>query len=492
MNNYDVWMMAEDDPWGGQGSDPWAGRDTWVGDYRERNDREVSVERSDPQWNSPGYLGYCLDPWDFTYIVAIIIQILFIPFYAFIYLSCFRENKSVTKMHMFVFYINTSFWGWVIYYYLYKVACNGFDGTDIFTTACTFLGIFGLCSCCEMCCSREGGYFRHQKTMNECIQYMNNMKETPPVHRVEIECYHYRTEYHTDREGRTREDRHKEVTYREWRDFLYDRWVDESDYPNLPAISQETPIVAVDSTTIVAPGDDFTLNQFDNFRSNLVEQNRFRDWYIDETVRTLVPGHQSSVTAKSGKENEVPWWLNSGLYYFLAIICCSCPLRVLFRSRSKQHTFEIRKMYYLEPEGPNIGNMGVNVTVNIVDNKGTVNIGTNPGGMPMVQQGQNMNMAQPMGQQGQNMGSMGFAQPNAGHAQPYGSMQENPPTQGYPSHTQAYGSMQEKPPMQGYPAAQAYPSRPPRHKQEPGGYQPIQNPTNATPTAPPAYNPNMP
>jgi len=297
-----------------------------------------------------------------------------------------------------------------------------------------------------MCCSREGGYFRHQKTMNECIQYMNNMKDTPPIHRVEIECYHYKTTHHRSK-GRTRTSRRKVTTYREWRNFVYDRWVDESDYPNLPAISLDTPIVAVESTTSVSPGDIFTQAQFDNFRTNFVEQNRYRDRYINQTTRTIVPGHEATVTAKSEKENEVPWWLNCGLFYFLAVLFCSCPLRVLFRSRSKRHSFEIKKRYYLEPEGSNIDNMGVNVTVNVVDNKGTVNIGTNPEGIPMVLQGP----------QGQNTSPMGFVQPS-----------EKPsysPTQpGYP------------PPQATYPSA-------------PTGYQPVNNPA---PTAPPPYNPNMP
>ena len=104
-------------------------------------------------------------------------------------------------------------------------------------------------------------------------------------------------------------------------------------------------------------------------------------------MRLILPGHEAKVTAKSEKENEVPWWLNCGLFYFLAILFCSCPLRVLFRSKSKQHKFEIRKLYFIEPEGPNIGNMGRNVTVNVIDNKGTVNIDTNSEGIPMVQQG---------------------------------------------------------------------------------------------------------
>lgn len=465
----DLWAGNDpfegNDPWE-QGSDPWAGRDTWVGD---RDDWQQDW----PNNKQDG--GFCLDPWDFTYIVAIVIQILFIPFYACIYLCCFRNNDSVTKMHMVVFYLNSSVWGWVIYLFFYKVACYGTlwnEGTyihhrhiDIFLTACIFLGIFALSSCIEMCCSREGGYFRHQKTMNECIQYMNNMKETPPIHRVEIECYHYRTTHHRVK-GKTRTRRRKVTTYREWRNFVYDRWVDESDYPNLPAISMETPVVAVESTTMVSPGDLFTQAQFDNFRTNFVEQNRYRDRYINETTSTIVPGHEASVTAKSEKENEVPWWLNCGLFYFLAVIFCSCPLRVLFRSRSKRHEFEIKKLYFLDPAGTNIDNMGVNVTVNVVDNKGTVNINTNSGGIRGLSedlqgpQGQGINSEGiPMvlqGPQGQNT-SMGFVQPS-----------EKP---------------DYSPTQQGYPSAQtSYPSAP-------TGYQPVNNPT---PTAPPPYNPNMP
>jgi hypothetical protein len=297
-----------------------------------------------------------------------------------------------------------------------------------------------------MCCSREGGYFRHQKTMNQCIQYMNSMKEMAPIHRVEIECYHYRTTTRTDSKGRTTTTRTMVTTYTEWRDFLYDRWTDHSDYPNLPEITMEYPVVAVESNYIIAPGDDFTLQQFDNFRRNFVEQNRYRDRYIDETVRLILPGHEAKVTAKSDKENEVPWWLNCGLFYFLAILFCSCPLRVLFRSKSKQHKFEIRKLYFIEPEGPNIGNMGVTSTINVINNEGTVNINTTGEGIPMVQQGP-------------PTGPVGFVQPYGG-----APMQEKPGSAPlYPPSTQT-----------------AYP-------QAPGGYQPV----GSAPAAPPPYNPNM-
>ena len=62
---------------------------------------------------------------------------------------------------------------------------------------------------------------------------------------------------------------------------------------------------------------------------------------------------------------------------------CSCPLRVLFRKNSKEHTFEIRKLYYVEPTGAYVGNMGTNVTYNIIGNQGVINIDNDDMGQPM-------------------------------------------------------------------------------------------------------------
>jgi len=446
--------------------------------------QEVLYSQTDPTCKF--LLGHALG--NFWWIV-LIVQAAFIGFYAILWFGFFnRRGTPVTKCHMFILYFNSSFWVWFIYWFVLKFGCGGNIGNEpIFITAGVFAGIFllGSCihNCCGCCCAvGEAGYFATQKTMQEAIKYMADMKETAPVHRVEIECYHYEEDFHRRRHSsgmhNRSSNRNKRITYREWREFIYDRWEDHSDYPDLPAISQEKPVVAIESEVIVAPGDDFTLEQFDNFRRNFVEQNRMRDQYIDETISTIIPGHESKVTAKSEKDGEVPWWLNRCLFHFLAIMLCSCPLRVLFRSRSKKHRFEIRKLYYLEPEGANIGNMGVNVTVNIVDNQGTVNIGTDPNGMPMVQNQAHNNMAQPMGQQQQ-------------YPQQYPTLQQQPgypPAQsGYPAAQPSYPQPQPgyPPATQGYPSAQQ--SYTPGGQQGQGGYQPVYNPANTQAS----YNPNI-
>merc|ERR1712121_589233 len=158
--------------------------------------------------------------------------------------------------------------------------------------------------------------------MDETIQYMDSLRQAAPIHRMEIECYHYEYHHRRNSKGHTSTSRRKVVTYREYREFIYDRWIDESYYPDLPSISANYPLVAVDMPLIVAPGDDFTLAEFDRFRMNMIAENRFRDQFIHDTVHTDVPGHKSEVTAKSANKDEVPWWLNCGLFYFLAILFC--------------------------------------------------------------------------------------------------------------------------------------------------------------------------
>lgn len=66
-------------------------------------------------------------------------------------------------------------------------------------------------------------------------------------------------------------------------------------------------------------------------------------------------------------DNE-PCWLNCGIFYFLAFIFCALPLRVWLRRKSKEHNLEIKKHYYLDPTGPNVGNMaGTNGFYKIID-----------------------------------------------------------------------------------------------------------------------------
>ena len=91
---------------------------------------------------------------------------------------------------------------------------------------------------------------------------------------------------------------------------------------------------------------------------------------IDDSTETILPGYLSQIAATSGKEDRVPCWLNAGLFYLVGLLFCSCPLRVLFRRKSRNHNFAIRKEYFVDPYGVNAGN----VTVNIIGNQGTINI----------------------------------------------------------------------------------------------------------------------
>ena len=52
---------------------------------------------------------------------------------------------------------------------------------------------------------------------------MDSMRQAAPIHRVNIELYHYEWRTHRNSKGQTSRRRVRIVTYRESRDFLYDR-----------------------------------------------------------------------------------------------------------------------------------------------------------------------------------------------------------------------------------------------------------------------------
>jgi len=298
-------------------------------------------------------------------IIPILFEIFFLIACGLIYMVCVCKSRilgedsenvwygSVTKMQMFVCYINASTWVWGIFSFFYLFVFEGPIDAPLGITALVLLSVFFLSSCFEMCCSREGRYFRHQKTMKECIEHMNDVKKAAPIHRIDVVCYHNETTSvpYTDKDGKeqTRTETRKVITHQEGRNFAYDTWTDKSDYPNLPEISKEWPIVAVQSKCTVDPGDDYTRQKFDNFKSNFLAEMRLRDDEIEETITTRVPGHKSQITAKSETRGEVPWWLSKEIFYCLALVFCSCPLRVIFKSKAKKHKFKVNKLYFVAP-----------------------------------------------------------------------------------------------------------------------------------------------
>ena len=114
---------------------------------------------------------------------------------------------------------------------------------------------------------------------------------------------------------------------------------------------------------------------------------RYLDQLIDIEDEMIIPGYENQMTATSGEKDRIPWWLNETVFYVLAYAFCSCPLRYTFRKRSKEHSFVLRKLYYVDPTGSNVGNLGGNgnITYNIVGNQGVVNIDPNNMGQPLVQ-----------------------------------------------------------------------------------------------------------
>ena len=102
------------------------------------------------------------------------VQFGFSVFYGILFViieqCCLTNKDALTGMHMVVWYLNTSTWGWIIFNLISLVGCGIQIDSGVAITGLSCLGVFGLTGCIEMCCSREGGYFRHQKTMNKCIQ----------------------------------------------------------------------------------------------------------------------------------------------------------------------------------------------------------------------------------------------------------------------------------------------------------------------------------
>ena len=125
--------------------------------------------------------------------------------------------------------------------------------------------------------------------------FAERLKQSPPVHRIHIECYHTTTMAVTNTRGsiftrsqvsvplRPKFSLHicrskKEVTYCDHMDFPLTSWSDLSEWPHLETLAnQGASIIGVNMQSKVEPGDLETREAFEAFKNKFVQQNCHRD-----------------------------------------------------------------------------------------------------------------------------------------------------------------------------------------------------------------------
>eukprot|EP00092_Neocalanus_flemingeri_P006056 GFUD01006527.1.p1 GENE.GFUD01006527.1~~GFUD01006527.1.p1 ORF type:complete len:339 (-),score=77.30 GFUD01006527.1:141-1157(-) len=246
-----------------------------------------------------------------------------------------------------------------------------------------------------VCQSDEDKAIRRRNTVQELHNYFETAKNMSPRDKISGTAYHY--EHEVDHNGKRK--RVKRSSYEGEETFIYDKWLDQSEFPDIGPITKENPITIVAFTFECEPGDSYTAEELETFKSNYksyVEQldsntGKFRHWIQvlvgskSETFRTtfvkknkkeeddnnedkdekeqsenkedkleaLDEDDSKHIFSVTGEGNfELPWYMNKTLLLFLNILCMSFLLKVMINIKAKKYHFVIKKLFFSDPRNP--------------------------------------------------------------------------------------------------------------------------------------------
>ena len=129
----------------------------------------------------------------------------------------------------------------IIYYQLNEGLPNGLITAPIVFAVFAYISIL-----IEACCSTTMTYANNTKKAREVWEYIQQLKQTPPVVAMHVECYHYETRTRTVsyRSGgqthyRTETYQKKVTTHKETECYRMDQWIDTSS--ELTGLSADKP-----------------------------------------------------------------------------------------------------------------------------------------------------------------------------------------------------------------------------------------------------------
>jgi hypothetical protein len=176
-------------------------------------------------------------------------------------------------------------------------------------------------------CSPTFAYLRNKHKANTIHDYMNNLYTTPPTKTFHVECYHYETRIHTERdnngETRTRTERVKIVTHRGSQDFYYYSWRDISGIFLLETSKFldkdfKKAYIKLKVNLDVLYAEDGTHTDYIIQRDVFYCANRWRDQHMHTWETTTLPGLEKYNMVRVS-DNKTPY-VNKGMFLLFTLL----------------------------------------------------------------------------------------------------------------------------------------------------------------------------
>jgi len=298
-----------------------------------------------------------------------------------------EDGKSlISGENNAVLYFQGTFWFWFVYLILAGGHC-GMDASEpLMITGIIFLLLAFIFNCFSWN-DTDDKAVKRRSTLKELEKYFEQAKNMAPRDQISGKAYHEESSVNHNGKRTTEE----KVSYEGSETFVYDKWFDISEFPDIGPATQENPLTVVAFTFQSKPGDSYTAAELELFRSNYktyVEQldadtGKFRNWlqvlsgndseeYHTKFVKKSKRGDSLDgydVEKKDeinfddiledkyehifsvGPEN-LPWYMNKTLLFFLNFFCLSFLLKVIINNKCKRYDFVIKKVFYSNPKNP--------------------------------------------------------------------------------------------------------------------------------------------
>ena len=263
-----------------------------------------------------------------------------------------KSGLRAISMHAFISYVC-----WWVYFLGCRVGeCqnHGRVLVDLIIMSVIMIPLCYIFMLIESCCSPEKEYIRSILADVSVVDFVEELKRTDPQRIMMIECYHWetrtRTVHYTDANGNTqsRIETYQErvTTYTEQRVFPIG-YAEDISNPEGPKFDLYG-VTRLKLTSDVECGDEETVSKFLEMRQQMIDENEYRDTYVDFTYSDVIDGFKKRICAYTDPKYR-KFWMNAGCFWIASLLGLTWVFRIVFNWKTKKCEYTIKKLIYFNP-----------------------------------------------------------------------------------------------------------------------------------------------